>query len=474
MKEARKALARLQRLTVRMGLSPANCRRVMTACVHSTAMFGAELWWKGEQGGTDGMAKKLQVMVNPEARATTGCFRTTNQGALAMESGLRPASNQLENRQRRFGVRLLSLSHWAMAREIVGALTAIGKWLVSALSYTWTATEEMVLGSVPLPFEAEVIQEEREKAMEEATAQRPGLTMFTDGSRMEEGAAGYAVAWKEGQTWKGVKTHMGYNQEAFDAECAALTRVLDLARRRDPTPARVTVFTDAHATIKRMISDEPGPGQKYALEAREHIAPLRNAAPDIVIEVRWCPAHEGVEGNEKADEWAKLAAKEPDARGVEGLEWFTYSDRPEERSMPLPRSLANIKREISEKKWAEARKWAGGRISKQKYRMPMSQRPDGRVAGSAKRLAERFYQLKTGHCRTGENLHWTKSRGPADSPVLVVPSAQADERAPLEGVPVVEKQQRTLCRRCGRKLGREDGGGRLTSSSPTGGAARRC
>ena len=116
------------------------------------------------------MAKELQVMVNREAQATTGCFRTTNKGALAMESGLRPASNQSENRQRRFGLQLLSLPQGAMAREIVGARTAIGKRLASALSYTWTATEEIVLGSVPLPFEAEVIQEEREKAMKEVTA----------------------------------------------------------------------------------------------------------------------------------------------------------------------------------------------------------------------------------------------------------------------------------------------------------------
>jgi len=35
---------------------------------------------------------------------------------------------------------------------------------------------------------------------------------------------------------------------------------------------------------------------------------------------------------------------------------------------------------------------------------------DGKVAGSAKRLAARFYQLKVGHCLTGEYLHWTKSR----------------------------------------------------------------
>ena len=68
------------------------------------------------------------------------------------------------------------------------------------------------------------------------------------------------------------------------------------------------------------------------------------------------------------------------------MEWLNYSDRAEVRAMPLPRSLANPKREISEKKWAEARQWAGGRTSKTKYRMPKSQRPDGTVAGSTKRL----------------------------------------------------------------------------------------
>jgi len=78
--------------------------------------------------------------------------------------------------------------------------------------------------------------------------------------------------------------------------------------------------------------------------------------------------------------------------------------------MPLPRSLANLKREISEKKWVEARQWAGSRTSKTKYRMPASQKPDGTVAGSTERLASRFYQIKTGHCLSGQYLHWTKNR----------------------------------------------------------------
>jgi len=110
LKNRRNALIQLRRLTGQLGLSPANCRKVMTACIQSVAMFGSELWWKGDQvRGTVGQADELQLLVNQEAQATKGCFRTTNLGALSMESGLRAATTQLEIRQRRFGLRLLSL-----------------------------------------------------------------------------------------------------------------------------------------------------------------------------------------------------------------------------------------------------------------------------------------------------------------------------------------------------------------------------
>jgi len=59
-----------------------------------------DVWWKGDHTwGTIGQANELQLLVNQEAQATTGSFRTTKLSALSMESGLRAAT----------GLRLLSL-----------------------------------------------------------------------------------------------------------------------------------------------------------------------------------------------------------------------------------------------------------------------------------------------------------------------------------------------------------------------------
>jgi len=85
-----------------------------------------------------------------------------------------------------------------------------------------------------------------------------------------------------------------------------------------------------------MASDEPGPGQQYALQARKHIATLRHSRPGTVIEVRWCPAHKELAGNEKADEWAKIAAEKAGTRGVE---WPNFPARTEVRGGAAPATI---------------------------------------------------------------------------------------------------------------------------------------
>jgi len=53
-------------------------------------------------------------------------------------------------------------------------------------------------------------------------------------------------------------------------------------------PGKGYDFSDAQAAIARIMSDEPGPGQQYALKARKWIAQLRAARPGINIEALKC------------------------------------------------------------------------------------------------------------------------------------------------------------------------------------------
>jgi len=60
-------------------------------CVQASALFGSELWWTYGRG-VNGQANDIQLMVNRQARSTTGCYKSTNTGALVAEAGLGTSS----------------------------------------------------------------------------------------------------------------------------------------------------------------------------------------------------------------------------------------------------------------------------------------------------------------------------------------------------------------------------------------------
>ena len=127
-----------------------------------------------------------------------------------MESDLRAATAQLENRQWHSGLRLLSLPLGDHTRQVVGAPTEIGRQLTNAVAHG-EPTESTVLLEELKTLEAELLQEEEAEAKAEAERTRPGLTMFTDSSGLNDRATGYSVVWKWGLTWMGAKVHMGNN-----------------------------------------------------------------------------------------------------------------------------------------------------------------------------------------------------------------------------------------------------------------------
>jgi len=84
--------------------------------------------------------------------------------------------------------------------------------------------------------------------------------MFTDGSRLDGGATGYAVVWKTGLNWAGADVHMDAKQEAYDAECTARAHALELAAQRDTTRNGSPSFRtrrqpSRHGSISRLCDE---------------------------------------------------------------------------------------------------------------------------------------------------------------------------------------------------------------------------
>jgi hypothetical protein len=105
LQKARAAEAMVRSLCRTQGLAPGLVRRIQVAAVQAVALYGVELWWQGQK---DRQAQ-LQLLINRQARAITGAYRTTPIGPLLREAGLEPAGVVLQARQLGYVKRLLSL-----------------------------------------------------------------------------------------------------------------------------------------------------------------------------------------------------------------------------------------------------------------------------------------------------------------------------------------------------------------------------
>jgi len=103
--KARRALNRVKSLMTKTGLSSEGCKRIQVTAVQAVALYGSELWWHGQEN----RAQEVQWLLNEQGRRVTGCFRTTPQGALMNDAGLRPAKALLNNWVRQYKLRQMMM-----------------------------------------------------------------------------------------------------------------------------------------------------------------------------------------------------------------------------------------------------------------------------------------------------------------------------------------------------------------------------
>jgi len=87
------------------GLSSEWCKRIQVAAVQAVAFYWSALLWHRQKN----RAQEVQVLLNEQGRRVAGCFRTTPQGALTNDVGLRLAVALLNNRVRWYELRQMMM-----------------------------------------------------------------------------------------------------------------------------------------------------------------------------------------------------------------------------------------------------------------------------------------------------------------------------------------------------------------------------
>ena len=177
-------------------------------------------------------------MINRQARAITGMLKSTPVGPSVREAGLTPGEPLLEARQLRY-TRLLSLPENHPAKKILpvsfregdehaqsgerpqvtdnGLTAATGArspWDNIKLDNSSRARCRQPVASFPGRIELLPGPE----ALAAAQTLSPGLAIWSDGSRLENGRCGAGLAWQKPGAWKTREFPLGKGHEVFDAE----------------------------------------------------------------------------------------------------------------------------------------------------------------------------------------------------------------------------------------------------------------
>ncbi|KAJ5453717.1 uncharacterized protein N7458_004673 [Penicillium daleae] len=450
LRKARNAESRVRSLCRIQGLAPGLVHRIQVAAVQSVALYGAELWWRGQKDRLTGM----QRMMNRQARAITGMLKTTPMGLLNREAGLTPAVVLLEGRQLRYTTRLLGLPDDSPARSTLPVSFREGDQHAQPGEHTpgnrlwaephgrgpWSLGQHLarqlanILPADPSAgfegarrgdssgFPGRIVAQRTEDALTAARTMQPGHAIWSDGSRLENGRSGAGIAWQEtSEEWRTRSFPLGKGQDVFDAELVGAVQALQAALRMDGS-GPITVLLDSQAAIARLRHTQAGPGQGLTLRAHAVARALQERGREPIIQ--WVPGHCGVEWNEKADEAAKLAASRPGCHpeGVAGL------------------SLAFVNRTCTENIRDRKHVWLAQTLAKRSCNRQRAHRPDrgwtmDPIASRAvKPLATRFFQLKSGHAAIGAHLNRIHAReSPAcdkgDAPTETVHHALFECRA---------------------------------------------
>lgn len=236
------------------------------------------------------------------------------------------------------------------------------------------------------------------------------VRVYSDGSGLD-GQIGAAAILLRGRTHRKVlRFHLGSSRRhtVYEAECVGQLLAFELVRKERDV-GTVTLGVDNQASIRGIHSVRPSPGHYLLDEMHRRIKELQRRHEDIALKVVWVPGHEGVVGNEWADEEAKKASQ-GESSSEERLPAFLREDLPASKSAVKQAYAEKIKRQVAKLFAKSPRYTKANRIDRH---MPSSH--FRKIAVHLSRsAASLLVQLRMGHVPLNQYLYRFKR---AESPL---------------------------------------------------------
>lgn len=309
---------------VRYGPPAAALRKAAVACVGSSATYAAEAWYNPAHKQR-GLLKALNKPLVLAARAILPAYKTTPSSTVLRDAGLPSARVALAYTRLKYGARLRLADK---GHPLVSRLRETPRARNSGHSATTLQTAAQLLPRIRrlelrAPRNAPDSRTDPTGGVPKEEAARrfiewldmvspDDIVVYTDGSEKHENNCvqiGYGwAAFRAGLEFAAGSASITPESHVFDAEAIGALKGLQAAAKAQPG-ARIWICVDSTSVIWGLRGDAPRSSQWAFLEFHDLVDLLRKQGTEV--RVRWCPGHQGIPGNDRADELAKAGSAGP-------------------------------------------------------------------------------------------------------------------------------------------------------------------